>query len=92
MFGELRPLQLVPALLAQSTESGVSDLALWRTAARQSRPRGLKGALANLARSVEEMRALPASALGLVLGNARLAAIGFGTSGNTDPDWAVRAP
>jgi glycosyl transferase family 25 len=96
VFAKLRPLQLCPALVAQSTENGASDLLKWRTEMRKSRTRGVRHALASLRRSYEEARHLPKSALALLLGRAQFAEVGFGqpagAAADNPNDWAVRSP
>ena len=97
VFSKLRPLQLCPALVAQSTETGLSDLLKWRAEARAQRKRSARR---SLKRSLEEIRLLPRSAVALLLGRARFVDVAFGTSAATtltageidSPDWAVRSP
>jgi glycosyl transferase family 25 len=97
VFSILQPLQLNPAVIAQSTETGMSDLAAWRIEARARRPRGIRRALAGLSASLEEFGGVSRGALALVMGKARLVEISFGRSATpneaeSDAKWAVRSP
>jgi len=101
VFAKLRPMQLCPAVVAQSTETGLSDLLKWRNEARAQKKRGLGRRLRGLQRSFEEIRNIPKAAIQLGLRRAQFVEIGFGRSDASDPaesepgspeSWAVRSP
>ena len=101
VFAKLRPMQLCPAVVAQSTETGLSDLLKWRNEARAQKKRGLGRRFRSLQRSFEEIRNVPMAAIRLALGRAQFVEVGFGRSGANDShasepgspeSWAVRSP
>jgi glycosyl transferase family 25 len=99
VFSKLKPLQVHPALMAQSTETGLSDLSVWRVKARSERlnqPRGIRKLLGRLSRSLEEFRSLPRGAALLLLGKARMVEIEFrsadGSAANAASSWVVHSP